>query len=303
MTCFGPIPAYRPQRGAGDRRLVFDKRKSETGIRILIPCGQCTGCRLERSRQWAMRCMHEKQMHNASSFITLTYDDAHLPKFGALSMDHYQRFLKRLRHRFGAGIRFCGCGEYGDITNRPHYHILLLNADFPDRKLYTHSASGHGLYQSKELDALWSEDGSQFGFCNIGNVDFDSCAYVARYVMKKVIGKSNAPDMSMYDENTGEMFWKPGPFMTMSRRPGLGTEWYKKYGPHAYEWDSVVFKGVEVPPPRFYENLRVGPLINDNIKKKRRRQAALKRADNTLTRLRVREVVALAKLKLKGRSL
>lgn len=300
MTCFGPLTAYRPRANAGDRRLVFDKRKSETGIRIMIPCGQCAGCRLEYSRQWAMRAMHEKQMHRLSCFLTLTYDDAHLPEGGSLSIDHYQRFMKRLRHHFGDGIRFLGCGEYGDTTRRAHYHILLLNCDFADRRFHKNAPSGKALYTSKLLDDLWSENGENFGHSLIGDVDFDSCAYVARYVMKKVIGKDTF-DSNLYCWDTGIV--REPVFMTMSRRPGLGTEWYKKFGPHAYEWDSVVFKGVEVPPPRFYDNLRVGPAINDNLKKKRRRKAALNRADQTLARLRVREVVALAKLNLKGRRL
>lgn len=296
MTCFGPLPAYRPRvKDGGDRRLVFDKRKSETGIRILIPCGQCAGCRLEKSRQWAMRCMHEKQMHSGSSFITLTYSDENMPEGGSLCMDDYQRFMKRLRKRFGNGIRFCGCGEYGDTTFRPHYHILLLSHDFPDRKFIKSAPSGLPLYSSKILDELWG-----LGMANIGNVDFDSCAYVARYVMKKIVG-TDTYDSNLYDPETGIV--KEPQFMTMSRRPGLGSSWYEKYGPHAYVWDSVVFKGVEVPPPRFYDSKRIGPLINERLKVKRRRKAMLKRADNTLTRLRVREVVALAKLKLKGRSL
>ncbi|UDN67779.1 replication initiator protein [robinz microvirus RP_115] len=301
MSCYGPIPAYRPRlKEGGDKRLVFDPRKSETGVRFLIPCGRCTGCRLERSRQWAMRCMHEKQMHSASSFVTLTYDDKHIPEGGSLSMDHYVRFMKRLRHHVDAKVRFCGCGEYGDVTFRPHYHLLLLNVDFGDRRYLKLSASGLPLYSSKLLESLWSEDGESLGHCNIGNVDFDSCAYVARYVMKKVIGNDTF-DSSLYCPVTGIV--REAPFMTMSRRPGLGSSWYAKFGPHAYEWDSVVFKGVEVPPPRFYDGLRVGPAINDNLKKKRRRKAALNRADNTLARLRVKEVVALAKLNLKGRSL
>lgn len=226
-------------------------------------------------------------------------------------MDHYIRFLKRVRHHFDGklgkysdgrdiGIRFIGCGEYGDTTRRAHYHILLLNVDFPDKRFHKNSPSGPPLYTSKMLDALWSENGENFGHALIGDVDFDSCAYVARYVMKKVIGKDTF-DSNLYDFNTGIV--REPVFMTMSRRPGLGTDWYKKFGPHAYEWDSVVFKGVEVPPPRFYDNLRVGPAINDALKVKRRRKAMLKRADNTLRRLRVREVVALAKLNLKGRKL
>lgn len=299
MTCYGPLIGYRPRRGAGGR-LVFDKRKSETGIRIPVPCGQCAGCRLDHSKQWAIRFMHEKQMHLLSSFITLTYDDAHLPEGGSLRIDHYQRFMKRLRHKFGDGIRFGGCGEYGDTTNRPHYHVLLLNCDFSDRKFYKMSDSGLPLFTSKQLDALWSENGDCFGFSNIGNVDYDSCAYVARYVMKKIKGKDTC-DFNLYDPATGIV--REPIFFTMSRKPGIGASWYEKFGAHTYEWDSVVFKGAECRPPRFYDNRRVGPLINDRIKVKRRRKAALGRADQTLARLRVREVVALAKLKLKGRKL
>lgn len=299
MPCFGPLSAYRPTKKSGDRRLVFDPRKSDTGIKILIPCGQCVGCRLERSRQWAMRAMHEKQMHDASCFLTLTYSDDFLPEGGSLVMRDYVLFMKRLRKRFGDGIRFLGCGEYGDVTGRPHYHILLLNHDFDDRRPYGRASSaGHQLYTSKTLDSLWSREGRSLGLCVIGNVDFDSCAYVARYVMKKVIGKDLKP---MIDPFTGLI--KEPVFMTMSRRPGLGSSWYAKYGPHSYLFDSVVFNGCEVRPPRFYDSKRVGPCINDKLKVKRRRMAMLHRADQTLARLRVREVVALAKLKLKGKSL
>ena len=310
MTCYGPLRAYRLKRMLNngqvnpDRRLVFDPRKSETGVKIDVPCGQCSGCRLDYSVQWAMRCMHEKQMHQHSSFINLTYDDKHLPEGGSLSMDDYQRFMKRLRHRFGDGIRFCGCGEYGDENHRPHYHILLLSHDFPDRKLARTSQSGLPLYTSKVLDELWSENGEQLGLAMLGDVDYDSCAYVARYVMKKLLGKQK-DDKEFFQAyvcmDTGLI--KEPEFMTMSRRPGLGKSWYEKFGAHSYEWDSVVFKGAERTPPRYYDNLRVGPEINESLKKKRRRKAMLNRGDQTLKRLRVREVVALAKMSLKGRKL
>ncbi|UDN67792.1 replication initiator protein [robinz microvirus RP_120] len=298
MPCYGPLTAYRPREGAVDRRLVFDARKSHSGIPIKVPCGQCSGCRLESSRQWAMRCMHEKKPD--SSFVTLTYADEHLPEGNSLSMYDYVCFLKRFRKRFGDGLRFCGCGEYGETTFRPHYHFLLLNRDFHDKRFHKRAPSGAPLFTSQILDELWSRDGEVLGHSLIGSVDFDSCCYVARYVMKKIIGKDTF-DSSLYDPVTGIV--REPPFMTMSRRPGLGSEWYAKYGPHAYEFDSVVFNGREVRPPRFYDGKRVGPCINDKLKLKRRRAALLYRADNTLRRLRVRECVALAKLQLKGRSL
>lgn len=302
MTCVGPLTAYRPKRGSGDGRLVFDKRKSETGIAIKIPCGQCAGCRLETSRQWAMRCMHEKQMHNASSFLTLTYNDDKLPRGGSLSLDDYQKFMKRLRWRFGNGLRFCGCGEYGDTTRRAHYHVLLLNVDFSDRVYHKMAPSGSPLFTSKTLDELWSDERGNLGHSLIGNVDFDSCAYVARYVMKKIIGKDTF-DSSLYDVESGVV--RLAPFLTMSRCPGLGASWFEKYGVHAYHFDSVIMNGMEVRPPRYYDGKfsSLDSVRFERLKVKRRRKAALYKCDNTVRRLRVRELVMLAKLKLKGRSL
>ena len=308
MTCFGPIDAYRPKRFLAngdpnpDRRLVFRKDKGETGIRIRIPCGQCAGCRLETSRQWAMRCMHEKQMHNASSFLTLTYSDARLPEGGSLSMDDYQKFMKRLRWKFGDGIRFCGCGEYGDTTRRAHYHILLLNIDFNDRVYHKMSPSGAPLFTSKVLDDLWSDDLGNLGHALIGNVDFDSCAYVARYVMKK-IDNWDTVKSGLYCPVTGLV--REAPFLTMSRRPGLGSSWFDKYGIHAYKFDSIIMNGMEVRPPRFYDGKyeKINPEGLVRLKIARRRKAAIYKSDNTVRRLRVRECVMLAKLKLKGRSL
>lgn len=291
MTCLGPLTAYRPKAGSGDKRLVFDKRKSETGIAIKIPCGQCAGCRLESSRQWAMRAMHEKQMHNRSAFLTLTYNDKCLPPGGSLSLDDYQKFMKRLRWKLGP-VRFLGCGEYGDTTRRAHYHILLLNCDFTDKLFHKLSPSGARLYVSRTLDALWSDERGNLGHSLIGDVEFDSCAYVARYVMKKIKGQD------VYGERLP-------PFLTMSRNPGLGATWFEKYGGQAYNWDSVIVNGMEVRPPKFYDS-KVKSLDPDKIellKKRRRRKAAMHKADNTVRRLRVREVVMMAKLNLKGRSL
>jgi len=96
MPCYGPLTAYRPKSNSSDRRLVFRKTDSETGIPIKIPCGKCPGCKLEQSRQWAVRCMHEKRLHNSSCFVTLTYDDNNLPNGNTLVKSDLQNFLKRL---------------------------------------------------------------------------------------------------------------------------------------------------------------------------------------------------------------
>lgn len=300
MPCFGPLAAYyaKERNPNGKRSLVFRKDDSNTGVKLLVPCGRCSGCRLERVRQWAMRCMHEKRMYDSSAFLTLTYDDKHLPLDGSLSKDEFVLFMKRLRHETGDGLRFYGCGEYGDVSGRPHYHVLLFNFDFADKRAYKTTKAGFQLFTSVVLDRIWRN-----GQCFIGSVDFDSCAYVARYVMKKVIGKDTY-DASLYDYSTGVV--REPEFTLMSRRPGLGTGYYEKYGSEVYRRDSVVLNGREMRPPRFYDGkLELDDVVRlAKIKELRRRVALSKpRSEGSSRRLRVRELVAEAKMSLKGRTL
>ena len=149
-----------------------------------LPCGQCIGCRLERSRQWAMRCLHEASLYDRNAFITLTYDDSHLPPGGSLSYPDFQRFMKRLRRRIGSKVRFYAGGEYGEQgTIRPHFHACLFGYDFPDKVFFKRSASGDKLYTSKLLESLWP-----YGISSVGDVTFQSAAYIARYCVAKRTG-------------------------------------------------------------------------------------------------------------------
>lgn len=215
------------------------------------------------------------------------------PPGGTLVKRDLQLFMKRLRKKFGVGIRFYGCGEYGEKFGRPHYHVLLFNRDMPDKVFRSEGKRGDRLYTSKVLSELWP-----MGHSVVGEVSFDSCAYVARYVMKKIFGK-------YADILYGDMVRE---FAVMSRKPGIGRPYFDKYGGEVYAHDSVVVNGQEVKPPRFYDNV-LGSLDSVRLAEiKRRRQLARWRspsrlADNTRERLAVREAVALAKLNLKGRVL
>src|SRR3954449_8205389 len=119
MPCYCPQSAYRTSSGG----VTFCRSGSLSGEKFSLPCGQCIGCRLERSRQWAMRCVHENKMHPRSSFVTLTYDDKNIPPAGSLSKRDFQLFMKRLRKSQSNPLRFFACGEYGETTHRPHYHV------------------------------------------------------------------------------------------------------------------------------------------------------------------------------------
>lgn len=237
-----------------------------------------------------MRCMHEKRMHSESCFLTLTYDNAHLPAGGTLVKRDLQLFMKRVRKQFGEGVRFFACGEYGDKTQRPHYHVLLLNKDFADRKPVT-TRSEHPYYTSVLLSKLWTDGGH-----TIGNVDFESAAYVARYCTKKISGPGAEKHYGQREKE----------FLLMSRRPGIGTTYLQKYEREIYAHDNVIVNGVPSSIPRFYDT-KFASLSDTNAEKleqlKLKRRRKLNRKDKGTTRLRVREVVQLAKLGLKKRTL
>lgn len=282
MTCYAPTVGYyaAKRNENGKRGIVFDKRKSLSGVPLKLPCGKCIGCRHDYARTWAIRCMHEKQMFEVSSFLTLTYDDRALPENGTLRKRDLQLFMKRLRkYDDSSGIRFYGCGEYGSTFLRPHYHILLFNRDFADKKFIKNSGSGEPLFRSELLRDLWP-DGDNF----IGQVTAQSCAYVARYVLKKA-GKEVIPDGCEPE------------FTCMSRRPGIGATWFAKYHVGVYDWDSVVFGGNESRPPRYYDVKfeEFAPERMEVLKKRRRCLAMMNRVDSTKARLRVREVFQLRK--------
>lgn len=275
MPCFHPIDV--PKRGFAD-------------LRVTVACGRCIGCRLDRSRDWATRCVHEAQLHEDSCFVTLTYHNDHLPPGGSLVPRDFQLFMKRLRKaRRPSKIRFFHCGEYGETTGRPHYHALLFGVSFPDKRQC--SSGDFPLYSSAELDKLWG-----LGECKIGRLTAESAAYCARYVMKKVTGDL-APDHYRYtDPDTGEVFELHAEYATMSRRPGLGAEFLHRYLDDVYPDDFIATRdGGQRPVPAYYDKLlkRVQPETFDAIKSKRLNRALdpKQQSNSTPERLAVREIV------------
>lgn len=281
----------------GKRRLEFSR--GSLGKAISIPCGRCIGCRLERSRQWAVRILHESQLHEESSFLTLTYSDEHLPSSRSLVVGHCQLFLKRLRARLAPKrVRFFLCGEYGERTARPHYHAILFGYGFPDK---IPLEGKKGLFFSQELVETWG-----LGHCSVGSVTFESASYVASYATKKILGEAA---VSHYKGRKPE-------FLLMSRRPGIGRGWIDSYSSDVYPSDEVIVRGFPSRPPRYYDQVFAArdAAVFEAIRASREAKAL---ELNTIVnsygveepgwpsakRLRVREVCARAKLALKSRSL
>jgi len=276
---------------------VFSER-GKVRRKLDLPCSQCVGCRLERSRQWAMRCMHESQLHESSVFVTLTYDDKHLCP--SLNYRDFQLFMKRLRKKFSKA-RFYMCGEYGEKYKRPHFHACLFGVGFSDAVPWSKSPSGELLYRSPTLEALWPH-----GFSSFGSVTFESAAYVARYVMKKVTGQLASAHYSSLDPITGELISLTPEFNRMSLKPGIGAEWFRRYKSDVYNFDYVVVNGVKSKPPRYYDKLLSGtdPDTFEALELSRYLKVTPEVvADGSSARLAVREQVTRARLGFKFRSL
>lgn len=289
MPCYHPLQGWRSRsvNPSGKRPIVFDRSKGLVDLEVTVPCGQCIGCRLERSRQWAMRCLHEASLHEENCFLTLTYEDANLPKSGSLVKKDFQDFMKRLRKRYEPKkIRYYMCGEYGDENLRPHYHCCLFNHDFADKTIWT-VRNGNSLYTSETLSKLWGH-----GYCVIGDVTFDSAAYVARYIMKKVTG----PHAEFH---YGDLVPE---YNNMSQ--GIGKEWYEKFKDDCFPSDFIVVNGKKMGVPKYYEYLldKDDPELLKLLKA--RRKYELSKVDEeelSARRLDVKQVCRQSKVNLLSR--
>lgn len=319
MACYDPVRAVLLPGPDGKRRLSFDR--SSGGKGVSLPCGSCLGCKLERARQWAVRIMHEAKMHDRNSFVTLTYDDEHLPSgscrcgrpdgpprghvAGSVCVDDLQKFFKRLRERIRPSrIRFFACGEYGEKLGRPHYHACLFGW-FPEDAVCVKRAGELSLFSSSMLSAAWG-----LGFTSVGSLSFDSASYVANYASKQI--RTNKADEAK------RLAGRAREFLVMSRRPGIGRCWYDRFSGDVFPSDEVIVRGRACRPPRYYDKLQDGVDPEGMARIRLRREEAAEQleemvlASGSLRAVvapcgkrfeQVRETVARAKLALKRRAL
>lgn len=313
MSCYYPMEAVKyydgsvKVTGALENGMHSQRFKDDPNVKefLTVPCGKCIGCRLEYSRQWAIRCMKELETTKGPAyFLTLTYDNDHLPYHSYLeegsgikvSMPELrpkdlQDFIKRLRERLRAkgveNFRFFACGEYGDELKRPHYHMIAYNLPLDDLEYYK-SIRGHEYYNSKFLDECWHNQ----GFVVASDVNFECCAYVARYVMKKAQGPngfSYASDNGLVDE-----------FVRMSRRPGIGREYYELHKDEIYKKDNIGYLPTQngpilLKPAKYYDKLYDVEYDLEAIREKRVAKAqqveALKMSQTSVSSIEYRGIL------------
>lgn len=285
MPCFHqqlavPMPGKTrhgktPFKFIGKAKDFYTRYQSVAGLRFM-PCRQCIGCRLEKSRQWATRLLHETPKHANACFLTLTYDDEHVPVDRSLKKAHLQTFFndfrERVRYHYGEKIKYFACGEYGcddpkacrnwrcSHEARPHYHAALygpIGCDGEDdqRVEVEPARSGARQFIHSDFAATWEHGRHRFS-----ELSFESAAYVARYVLKKINGVS-APDH--YGDREPE-------FQLPSK--GLGKGHVEDWLSDIYPADHVVLpgRGSFLPPP-YYDRLleKADPDLYARVKQKR----------------------------------
>lgn len=288
MPCYHPLTAWRARSGinstTGKWSITFNRKEGYDDKEIILPCGRCIGCRLELSRQWAIRLMHESYVRDHSVFVTLTYDEEHLPPDGSLNKKDIQHFIKELRRKYGKGISYYQCGEYGDQFARPHHHAILFGVNVTDRsnrRFYR----GNEYFESASLQKLWG-----MGYVLLSGVTFESCAYTARYCTKKITGK-------LADQHYGGRLPE---YATMSRRNGLGKEYWNRFKSDIIVGDSIIIrKNLICKPAKYYDKLydAVDPQSARRVKNARLKKALENQDALDYRRREVREKLQIYKFK------
>lgn len=281
--------------------------------------------------------MHEAKQHRFNTWVTLTYDDEHLPGRywtglteyktrkriygGTLHKEHIQKFFRAIRKALSSKaarerfdvlfeykvhavmglrpipqLRYYYAGEYGENWGRPHYHACIFGLEFNDRKHIDTTDQGHNLYTSKTLEKWWP-----YGRHMISDLTWETAAYTARYIMKKVTGDQAPYYYTVTCEETGEELTLQPEFNDMSRRPGLGKQWYEKYATDVYKQDTshVRVRGNKTKPPRYYDKLykKEKPEHYEHIRQQRRKETIKQQHKYTKARLLAEEKITEAKIR------
>lgn len=278
-TCLSPIKAHRTIDG----NIQFTAKDSHT--ELFLPCGQCIGCRLNHAESWAIRMTHEAQLHDQNCFITLTYNDENLPPNGSLNYDHVTKFIKKLRKVLSKTqykIKYYRVGEYGENLSRPHYHLILFGFDFSaklryhgeeNEHIHWRTKNGNKYYVSTLLSKLWG-----VGHAELGEVNYNTCMYVAKYITKKVNGRQKTAHYGGLEQEKA----------SMSKKEAIGKQWLQQYWSDIYPHDHCIHNSKKLKVPKYYDKWleKNNPTLYGQIKQNREQSMINSTVDQSeLTRI------------------
>lgn len=257
---------------------------ADSHTELQLPCGQCIGCRLNHAESWAVRMVHEAQMHDQNSFVTLTYDDKHIPQDGNLNYEDVTKFIKKLRSTIKYNeiahqipqvkFKYYRVGEYGEKFSRPHYHIIIFGFDFSTKLIYDGIENERRIWRTKDerryyisslLTKLWG-----LGHAEIGEVDYRTCMYVAKYVTKKINGGLKQSHYQRITD-TGEIISVVPEKASMSRRQAIGKQWLENYWTDVYPEDTCIHEAKRLKVPKYYDKWleKNNPKLLEEVKSSR----------------------------------
>jgi len=280
--CTRENTAYENPSGG---RPIFGWEGVKQGLKeIKLPCGKCPECQKDYYTQWAVRGSRELARWDSSVFITATYDKEHLPPDNSLKKKHVQDFIKRVKKYFNSTadnpIRQTYCGEYGTQTNRPHYHCVLYNCDFLDRKKHYKTDQGHQVYISKILTGLWGHGHIEFGYATPGSI-----AYIYKYILKKKTRKEKLQPLVI--ECDGITYEVAHEFVESSRNPGIGAHMRQS---KSLKKGYLTNGGVKQKIPKYYmEDLKKHDLQTYEILKDQKSDFAMAKKPETRLRKQQKE--------------
>ena len=280
MPCTKPKTAWKyGKHPSGKTKLTFKDPQEPGTEKQKIPCGKCVSCKLDYAREWSTRITHEMQTAGIGCFITLTISDAHMVYPPTVYKRTIQLFIKRLRKRVKQKFKYFACGEYGTGRQRPHYHICVMGYDFPDKQFWKKTPAGSEIFRSAILEKVWT-----YGYAHLGELNFQSAGYAARYTLKKSRKKDEYVHIADYNEDTGEIkktYGLNAEFITMSK--GIGLEWWNKYKTDTDKDYLSVDYDKKVKVPRYYDKQREkeDPESLEQIKQGREAKAKEMQKDDT----------------------
>jgi len=243
--CYRPLQCFENPEGG---RPLFGFEPEKLGYKpMTLPCGKCYECKRDHVKSWACRGHYEMLRWPVSLFVTLTYDDKNLPFMSSLKKRDVQLFLKRLKKKLKSckenPIRQIYCGEYGDGTGRPHYHLILFNTDFADAKLVRQEGYKR-IYTSKTLTKLWGKGKVEYALANPSTI-----AYVVGYVHKKLSKRDNESRYAM--DHDGAVYPIEPEFIEPSRNPGIGSN---LRGSNSLKKGYITALGQKYKLPKYFMN-------------------------------------------------
>jgi hypothetical protein len=253
--------------------------RSNEGESFAVPCTKCLNCRIQNSREWSLRLMHERAYYDHSGFFTFTFSDVGLANrevapwrmYSSVDRAELVKLMKRLRAKVAPRrLKYFAVGEYGEKYCRPHYHAIIFGEDI---STVDWTMEGTDPKYGIPYGSLpeWP-----YGHTYIGTVETDSCRYVAEYLQKEMRSRYNhggvrADSFKIVSQGIGQRYCRDNARKLRrllhdtqdGARVGIPRQYREWLGIEPEEYREAVLARLDVDsPPHQYDTNRLAYSMN-----------------------------------------